>query len=234
MHRPIHILSTKVLRSASQDRAAQEGIQLDILPFIRIEYTGVPALFAAPETRITAIFTSIHAVKAYMGMDAATRPEIRAVCCIAGATEREVRHALPEVPVLVSRPYAAELVRDIIQQYGARWAPLHFYCGDQRMPTVPEGLTGAGIPFAEQVVYHTIACPEKVDAMYDGILFFSPSAVHSFFSLNVLPVQTVAFAIGHTTAGALQQYTDRVAIAPQPDEAVLVDYAISHCQTIKK
>jgi uroporphyrinogen-III synthase len=233
MHRPIHILSTKALRTASQDRAAQESIRLEMLPFIRIEYSGVPELFAAPKSSITAIFTSVHAVKAYMGMDAATRPEIKAVCCIAGATEREVHSVLPHVPVLASRPYAAELVRDIAQQYKASWSSLHFYCGDQRMPTIPEGLTQAGIPFAEQVVYHTIACPEKIDTVYEGILFFSPSAVHSFFSLNALPEQTIAFAIGHTTAGALQQYTNRIATAPQPDEEVLVAYAIGYCKEIK-
>lgn len=203
---------------------------MEMLPFIRIEYSNVPGGGAAPKSCITAIFTSVHAVKAYMRMPAGTRPDIKAVCCIAGATEREVQSMLPDVPVLASRPYAAELVQDMVAQYNASWAPLYFYCGDQRMPTIPDGLVQAGIPFAEQVVYHTIACPERIDAVYDGILFFSPSAVHSFFSLNTLPEQTMAFAIGHTTAGALQQYTNRIATAPQPDEEVLVAYAVEYCK----
>jgi uroporphyrinogen-III synthase len=233
MDRQIIILSTKDLRAASQQTAAQKGIRLDIKPFIRIEYVAAPELITGYE-RITAIFTSVHAVKAYASVPATARPEIIAVYCIEGTTEREVKRLMPDVPVLASRPYAAELVRDMVQQYSSSLAPLLFFCGDQRMPTIPEGLRQAGIDFEERVVYHTIACPERTDADYDGILFFSPSAVYSFFSLNTLPEHTVAFAIGNTTAGALQPYTDHIVIAAKPDEEVLVDCVLEYCKNIKK
>ena len=232
MHRPITILSTKVLRATSQARAAQEDCLLDMLPFIRIEYAGLPEGWAGGADRITAIFTSAHAVSAYAALE--EQPEVSAVFCIAGATERTVQELLPGVRVLASRPYAAELVAVILQQQAVPEAPLFFFCGDQRMATVPDGLTQAGIAFEERVVYRNIACPQLIAKDYDGILFFSPSAVHSYFSCNALPEQTLTFAIGHTTASALKQYTDRVQVAPQTDEAVLVAYAIEYCKQIKK
>lgn len=232
MHRPINILSTKVLRATSLARAAQEDCLLDMLPFIRIEYTGLPAGWAGGADRITAIFTSAHAVSAYVALE--QQPTVSAVFCIAGATERAVQELLPEARVLASRPYAAELVVNIVQQYALPELPLFFFCGDQRMATIPDGLTQAGIAFEERVVYRNIASPKLIAKDYDGILFFSPSAVHSFFSCNALPEHTLTFAIGHTTAGALKQYTNSILVSPQTDEAVLLDHAIDYCKQIKK
>lgn len=233
MQGPVKILSTKILSATSLQSVAGEDCRIDVVPFIRIEHI-CPGRMSGDKGSVTAIFTSVQGLKGYLALDEANRPAVKAVYCIAGATKRAVHEDLPGIPVIASRPYASELVQDIIRLHDASMASLYFYCGDQRMPTVPEGLSAAGIAFTEQVVYHTIACPVKVDVPYDGILFFSPSAVHSFFSLNVLPEQAIVFAIGHTTAAVLQQYTDRVATAPETDEKVLLDYAIAYCKEIKK
>ena len=69
---------------------------------------------------------------------------------------------------------------------------------------------------------------------YDGILFFSPSAVNSFFSLNKINEQTQIFAIGKTTADAIHKHTKReITIAEIPSEENMVDQVIANFSTTK-
>ena len=56
------------------------------------------------------------------------------------------------------------------------------------------------------MVYNTIEKPHPVNKNYNGVLFFSPSAVHSFFTGNQAAEGTVFFAIGETTAKAVKNY----------------------------
>ena len=41
---------------------------------------------------------------------------------------------------------------------------------------------------------------------YDAVLFFSPSAVRSFFSANTVPDNVICFAVGGTTARTVREY----------------------------
>jgi len=76
----------------------------------------------------------------------------------------------------------------------------------------------------EIVVYQTVPVPHKISKPYHGILFFSPSAVESFFSNNKLPEQTVLFAIGNTTAKEIKKYTNNtIIISGQPGKENLVE-----------
>jgi uroporphyrinogen-III synthase len=64
-------------------------------------------------------------------------------------------------------------------------------------------------------VYHTISTPHKIDKAYDGILFFSPSAVQSFFYANAVLPATILFAIGQTTADAIKTFTENTVIVSE-------------------
>ena len=109
-------------------------------------------------------------------------------------------------------------------------AEVFFFCGDQRRDELPQTLAGQGIRVNECIVYTTIPTPHRVEESYDGIAFFSPSAVHSFFSVNTeLPAATLLFAIGRTTAGAIRQYTaNRTIVSGIPEKEALIRQAIDH------
>jgi uroporphyrinogen-III synthase len=84
-------------------------------------------------------------------------------------------------------------------------------------------------------VYETTLVPHVITQPYDGILFFSPSAVHSFFLTNKIAAQTQVFAIGATTAGALQNYTaNPVLTAVKTGKEELVQQMIRHFQSRKQ
>jgi uroporphyrinogen-III synthase len=112
---------------------------------------------------------------------------------------------------------------------GAGMREVFFFCGDQRRDELPEKLQQAGIGVRELVVYRTRQTPHHLEKGYEGIVFFSPSAVHSFFSLNKAPAATVLFAIGRTTAEAIRQYSANPMICGvSPEKDALIRLAMNH------
>ena len=84
-------------------------------------------------------------------------------------------------------------------------------------------------------MYSTIATVEKLSKRYDGILFFSPSAVESFFSLNEVGSNTILFAIGNTTAEAIsQKVKNKIIIAESPGKEALVKEMLKYFSTQKQ
>jgi uroporphyrinogen-III synthase len=73
------------------------------------------------------------------------------------------------------------------------------------------------------VIYETIETPQVSTEDIDGILFFSPSAVQSFFSVNQLKKETVCFSIGYTTAESVAGFTDnRIIISEAPSQEMIL------------
>jgi uroporphyrinogen-III synthase len=73
-----------------------------------------------------------------------------------------------------------------------------------------------------------------VERVYDGIAFFSPSAVESFFSINTVPEATRLFAIGETTAASISAYcSNPVVISDSPEKEALVRRMIDYFQLKK-
>jgi uroporphyrinogen-III synthase len=108
-----------------------------------------------------------------------------------------------------------------------------FFCGDQRMDILPDQLKKNGVKLTELVVYDTRLTPVRIENPPDAVLFFSPTAVKSFFSMNILSPETVVFAMGTTTAATLKQFTTNpVIISAESDKAFVLktalEYASSH------
>ena len=105
-----------------------------------------------------------------------------------------------------------------------------FFCGNRRLDILPDRLKNAGIRFEEIEVYKTELTPQEVrHKSADAILFFSTTGVESFFSLNTIPEGAVCFAIGDTTAAALQQKVrNKIVVAEAPGKKELIDLVIKH------
>jgi uroporphyrinogen-III synthase len=93
-----------------------------------------------------------------------------------------------------------------------------------------------GINLKELIVYETRLTPVELKESPDAILFFSPTAVRSFFSVNTLQDNTRIFAMGRTTAAALTNFTSNdIIISQESDKAYVlnmaVEYAVSHPTT---
>jgi uroporphyrinogen-III synthase len=182
------------------------GITIDYVDFIAIRYPDETQLVAQLQSSFTrpvaAIFTSSNAVKAVQRqLDGP--PAWNALYCLSGITAKLASQAFPQVPLAGTAPAAAELAERI---KAAEVPTVHFYCGDLRLDVLPGLLQEAGIAVTEYVVYETQLTPVRLQEAYDAIVFYSPSGAASFFSVNNSP-SAVLFAIGRTTAAAVQQYT---------------------------
>lgn len=110
--------------------------------------------------------------------------------------------------------YAADLAEIISLIYSEE--TFTFFSGNLRRDVLPETLKENGITFNEIEVYETKITSKKITKKLDGILFFSPSAVESYFKLNTIKDET-CFCIGETTAEALEnKKVKTIVIADKP------------------
>ena len=231
----LKILSTKVLGQETIDKASINDIEIDELPFITTEPIKDEALKTALkgflQQNITAVFTSKNAVQAF---DQIVNAEVPwKIFCIGQSTKKWVSKIFGEEKISGTADNAAALADIILEDEETR--KVIFFCGKQRREELPGKLKSAEIELEEIVVYETFETPQKMSRKhYDGILFFSPSAVKSFFSLNKLNDQIEVFAIGETTAAEIQKNIKRdLIIAETPGEENMVDQVISHFSVTK-
>lgn len=232
----IRILSTRPLDAGLIEEAAAQGIVLDMRSFIETHPIAdetlslrIRELSGHP---LTAIFTSMNAVEAVAGHLSplpVTMPITLPwkIFCLGYATRTLVRENFGE-EVSAGADSAGALADFIIRQGSI--GEVFFFCGDQRREELPDKLQKQGIRVNEVIVYTTTQVPHKMDTPYDAIVFFSPSAVHSFFSANPLPAAaTTLFAIGQTTAAAIRDYCANQTITSlSPDKTTLIRQVIDY------
>ena len=222
---------------------------IDQLSFIDIELvrTEMGPLFERP---VIAILTSGNAVRS-LG-DSGGRDW--KIFCTSGVTRQLAADRFGERAIVGTADSAAALAAEIIRlgpdligasgitgRAGAgsraagsagaagRGAEVYFFCGDQRRDELPELLKQAGIKVHEVVVYRTKLTPQEITRSYDGIAFFSPSTVESFFSVNKMAPETVLFAIGGTTAAAVRERCENpMIIGDRPDSEALIRRMINY------
>ena len=231
----LKILSTKALNRETIDKASMNDIEIDELPFITTELIKNDdlknILRGFLQQNITAVFTSKNAALAFDQIANAEVPW--KIFCIGQSTKKSVGKILGEEKISGTADNASELADIILQDTEIK--KVIFFCGKQRREELPEKLKSAEIEIEEIVVYETFETPQKISRKhYDGILFFSPSAVKSFFSSNKLNEEIQVFAIGKTTADAIQKNIDReLIIAETPGEENMIDHVIAHFSTTK-
>jgi uroporphyrinogen-III synthase len=196
------------------------------------------------QSSILAVFTSMNAVEAvaeclkhtpaagkaemHGPQNDGAQDDIRAVSpdwqifCIGSATQQLVRENFGDDRITGTAASAALLADTIVdwlkRKTEEQAREVFFFCGDQRRDELPEKLRQQDIKVNELVVYKTIQTPHKLEKSYDGIVFFSPSAVHSFFRVNDISVGTTLFSIGQTTADTIRTYTSNQTILSRSTE----------------
>lgn len=215
---PITVFSTKILPQSLMEQAGEQHIHIDAADFINIGWIQtadiIEEILSYAAKPVTALFTSANAV-AVVSRNLKHRPEWQ-IFCLSGKTQTALLELFPAEQIVASAPNAAALVPKIMAAKPV--GDCVFFCGNKHLDTLPEAFLAENIPLKEVVVYKTISSPQKVNKSYDGLLFFSPSGVESFFSINAMAEWTVCFAIGDTTAKTIRKFTgNRVITAGFPD-----------------
>ncbi|KIC96107.1 uroporphyrinogen-III synthase [Flavihumibacter solisilvae] len=235
MDNGIRILSTRPLSDEIIEAATSRGVDITVLSFIdtaSIRTTEVIEEIEHASTQITTVvFTSMNAVEAVAEVLQGLRPEWN-IFCIGNSTRKLVERYFGEEFITATANDAVSLAETIIEEGTAE--EVIFFCGDQRRNELPELLQDAGIEVTEIIVYETIETPHRLSEEFAAVLFYSPSAVNSFFRYNRLGEHTLAFAIGKTTAVTIQQFSrNRIVIADEPGKDQLAWKAVEMLNTDK-
>ena len=234
MPNKIQILCTKKISNSSIQLAEENNICIDELNFIETKESLSEEIrkriLELSKQNFTAIFTSSNAVNAVAKIVSA--PLKWKIYCINPGTKKNIENAFENASIAGSATDAAELSKIIIEDKPAN--PVVFFCGNQRRGLLPDKLKSNGIYMEELIVYKTIENPHLVSKNYDGILFFSPSAVRSFFANNKIQSETVLFSIGKTTSEEVKNYSNNATIISDiPDTKKLIADVIKHFSTVK-
>ena len=225
---PVKIFSSRKLKPAFHATAAS-------LNYILVEDNLISVAFRMDrntEDKIAAalksdcqtyVFTSANGVMAFKAMleqlgQSFMQKNIFSLC---GKTKETLEKEFPQNNFFADAKNARELAGFIL---GQGINEVIFICGNMRRDTLPVLLENAGIICKEMIIYETKELVKKLDDDFDALLFFSPSAVSSFFKLNRPGNKTVCFAIGETTAQSLRDMNmEKVYMSPIPSEESMLD-----------
>ncbi len=228
---PIRILSTRALGNAARDFIHHEDWLVDIISFI--ETHGIITVdqladflnaCKEPGQNTLLLFSSENAVKwLKWGLDKFgynMPPGVHTVC-VGEKTLHAAADFLEVLPVLVEK--SSETLVSKLKETIPSGTTFIYCCGNKRLDTLPNGLIAAGFSVKEYIVYKTELTPHHTFRDYNAILFFSPSAVESYFSVNKWDSKRVAVSIGHTTSAALKNAgVEIILIADEPNEIAML------------
>lgn len=231
MNNRISILSTAALAAPLIDKVSAAGMNIDIEPFIQIDYLNdIPEIKECALRKMTAVFTSSNAVEAVARQIEGA--EDLKIYCVGNSTAELIKKHFGDKLMGVA-DNAKGLAELILQN--KEITEVTFFCGDMRRDELPELLKQNEIAVKEVVVYSTTLSPVRVEKNYDAILFFSPSAVESFFSLNTVGENSLLFAIGDTTGSALRaKTTNTIITSERPGKELLIDQVIAYYTKAKQ
>jgi len=220
----IFILSTRPIDDPLINEAKHQNIEIDILSFI--ETVPIRSIEVQQEIEnallksSAVVFTSMNAVEAVANELDGHQPDWR-IYSMGNTTRQLVKKYFGEEAIAGTAESAAELAELIVEEDNSD--DIFFFCGEQRRDELPDILRSNDIDVNEIVVYQTIQVKHKIEKTYHGILFFSPSAVQSFFSNNKISDKTILFAIGNTTATEIKKYTNnKIITGDEPSKENLV------------
>ncbi len=224
------ILCTGPVDLSALSEKETKNTEIDTINFTSVTTTlsenAQQAIGRIINERAIVVFTSSNAVVSVMNFLGHKRPDWT-IFCLENSTYEQARKYFGAGSIRQTASNAAMLADRIIEEKKIK--ELTFFCGSRRMDDLPGILAQNKITVNEVVVYETTLIPEKINAEYDAILFFSPGAAESFFNDNSLPSKTTLFAIGKTTSDKLKTLSKNPVItADMPDKLGLVRKAIQH------
>lgn len=204
----MRLLSTKILDFSFKQRLLGLGFSLIEHPFIQVEKLSYI------ETNIRGqalIFTSQNAVR-IAAQDNSLKAQIQKFpCfCVGSKTQSLLEHLGAQVIGFAPTAEALKTqLSDSVKSYT-------FFCGKRRLNTIELALKKQNIPCQIIEVYQTVLTPYTIQKSVDGLLFFSPSAVESYFSLPQ-KIKGPAFCLGPSTLNAYQNFETNGFLAKEPN-----------------
>lgn len=225
MSRSLHIVATRKLTSDKVAELQTTGWKFTDHDFIS-KVIDVPTDLHAKSINKHVVITSITGVKAFLKITTQLQLDYSSysVYCISRGTNE---YALASgLNIEATAPTASALADEILKDEKIK--EVTHVCSNLRRDELSEKLNKAGVALQDVIAYRTGFTPVAISHPYDAIVFFSPSAVDSFLSLNLLQ-QVSCFCIGQTTADYAKQKGYKHTYIPYaPSEEILLQTIVSH------
>jgi uroporphyrinogen-III synthase len=220
MSKEINIVSTKKLQPIQRQLLSDAGISVLEEDFIETKIKN----FELSKVNENLIFTSQNAVQSILQHPKCDELKGKSVFSVGMKT----KELLTEngFDVVAYTGYASDLAEIISLVYSSE--SFTFFSGNLRLDVLPNTLNENGITFNEIEVYETNITSKKMTSKQEGILFFSPSGVESYFKLNSIKDE-ICFCIGETTAEALEnKKVKNIIIAEKPSVESVITQVIEY------
>lgn len=179
-------MSTKVLLPIQKEI-------LDKFDYVEYDFIEIKPLPLSIINRSeVAVFTSQNAVKVIADLTY-FKEEIKDVYCVGEKTTALLIQLGKKV--LFTASSSKDLALEILKR---EHQSIDFFCGTIRKNELPDILTNNHVTVNEYIVYETIKVSQSINRIFEGVLFFSPSAVQSYLLKNK-ENNSIAFCIGAST-----------------------------------
>ena len=217
----MRLLSTKILDFKFKTQIAQIGISIIEYPFIKINSIPLKNF----KFQSSFIFSSQNAVKiAFENTQIKKQTEGKKYFCVGEKTKALLEKKGQKVTKMTHN--ASDLGYHIIKT--CKDETFSFFCGKLRRPEIELFLAREKINLQIHEIYDTVYNSKNINNQFDGVLFFSPSAVNSYFKKNNWTSKVHGFSIGKSTSKTLEKFTKDFTEAKKPNKNELLSILNSH------
>ena len=213
------LLSTKIVSKKFKDLLIKNNYQIEEKSFIKILPFKSKSNISILEN---IIFTSKNAVeiilKNYMIKNNLANKDIY---CVGQSTAELIKRN--NLNLIKSEDNSKNLSKFILANFKNSKNSFTYFSGKKRIRELENNLKKNNINIIVHEVYDTLLTPIKINDLYDGVIFYSPSAVKSFFKGNNSLNNTYGFCIGNTTAKELSNYSNRFSVAKSNSEENMLE-----------
>ena len=215
------LLSTKLLSSENHKKIRDSSIKFSDYNAIQIEKIN----FNINERIENAIFTSKNSVEAIVNK----KLKIKNCYCVGDKTKSLL---LKNGQKVVKSEENSQKLADFIVK-SLKNDVFVFFCGNMKRDELPKILTKNHVKFSLVEVYKTSLIYKKINEAFNGILFFSPSAVRSYCYYNKIEDE-ILFTIGQTTTNEAEAFSNKIITSDINSIDQVVDNAIKYFTYDKK
>lgn len=209
------LLSTKKLSTSQKELILNAG-------FSYVEYDAIsiePLEFEIPKSIKNAIFTSQNSVAVV------TPKNIHIENCFCVGSKTKTLLEKNKQKVVKTAQNASELGDFIQKNYENE--DFYFFSSTLRRDEIPEAVNNSKNTLFEIKTYKTTLNLVNFSQKWDGMLFFSPSGVQSYFKQNSTHNNdSIAFCIGKTTQSEAIKYISNTIVANSPTVESVIAKAV--------
>jgi hydroxymethylbilane synthase len=202
------IYSTKKL-SELQKETLSHTIGVKDSDFIKIRFNRIPPKEVKRELE-NVVITSQNGVEAVLNSFSKEELNFKNIFCVGRRTKKLIENRIGKVTHVSKN--ALKLAEYISKETEIK--EVTYFCSNIRLDTLSSFLQANDIVVHEVEAYKTMLSPVKVDDSVAGVLFYSPSGIHSYLEEN--NTNKTAFCIGETTAVEARKHFNTVEVANTP------------------